>query len=74
MCTCMQRRTEDGHSMTKAEEVVVVLPRLGYQSTFDELFHRTLTKLRELELDKVDDEEELLAHLPSWSTAEENHQ
>ncbi len=46
--------------------------RLGYQSTFDELFHRTLTKLHELELDKVDDEEELLAHLPGWSTAEGN--
>jgi hypothetical protein len=40
---------------------------LGYQSTFDELFHWTLSKLHKLELDKleVDDEEELLAHLPS---------
>lgn len=46
--------------------------RLGYQSTFDDLFHRTLTKLHEIEVDKVDDEEELLAHLPSSSTAEEN--
>ena len=44
--------------------------RLGYQGTFDELFHRTLTKLHELGQDKVNDEEELLAHLPSWNTAE----
>ena len=35
-------------------------------------FHQTLTKLHEHELDKVNDKEELLVHLPSWSTAEEN--
>jgi hypothetical protein len=46
--------------------------RLGYQNTFDELFHRTLTKLHELEPEEADDEEELLAQLPSWNTAEEN--
>ena len=46
--------------------------RLGYQTTFDELFHRTLTKLHELEPEEADDEEELLAQLPSWNTAEEN--
>ena len=54
------------------DNLVYDMRRLGYQSTFDELFHRTLTKLHELELDKVDDEEELLVHLPNWSTAEEN--
>jgi hypothetical protein len=54
------------------DDLVHDMRRLGYQSTFDDLFHRTLTKLHELELDKVDDEEELLARLPSWSTAEEN--
>lgn len=48
--------------------------RLSSQSTFDELFHWMLFKLHKLELDKleVDDEEELLAHLLSWGTAEEN--
>jgi hypothetical protein len=46
--------------------------RLGYQSNFDELFYRTLSKLHELEQDEADDEEELLAHLPSWNTAEED--
>jgi hypothetical protein len=40
--------------------------------TFNELFHRTLTKLHELELEKLDDKEELLVHLLSWSTAEKN--
>jgi hypothetical protein len=62
----------EGKNENEEDNLVHDMRRLGYQSTFDELFHRTLTKLRELELDKVDDEEELLAHLPSWSTAEEN--
>ncbi|KAN0107606.1 hypothetical protein V8E52_010021 [Russula decolorans] len=62
----------EGKNNDEEDDLVHDMRRLGYQSTFDELFHRTLTKLHELELDKVDDEEELLAHLPSWSTAEEN--
>ncbi|KAI9452667.1 hypothetical protein F5148DRAFT_1003185 [Russula earlei] len=45
---------------------------LGYQIHLDELFHRTLTRLHELQQDNDDDEEELLARLPSWSPAEEN--
>lgn len=64
----MEGKDEDGDG---EDNLVHDMRRLGCQSTFDELFHRTLTKLHELELDKVDDEEELLAHLPSWSTAEE---
>jgi hypothetical protein len=56
----------------EGDNLVHDMRRLGYQSTFDELFHRTLTKLHELELDEADDEEELLARLPSWSTAEES--
>jgi len=62
----------EGKNEAEEDNLVDDMRRLGYQSTFDELFHRTLTKLHELELDKVDDEAELLAHLPSWSTAEEN--
>jgi len=67
---CMEGKDED-EDEDEDDNLVHNMRRLGYQSTFDELFHRTLTKLHELELDK-DDEEELLAHLPSWSTAEEN--
>jgi hypothetical protein len=44
---------------------------LGHQDVFDEVFSRTLTKLRELGQDEGGDEEELLAHLPCWSTVEE---
>jgi len=65
----------EGKNEDEEDNLVHDMRRLGYQgyqSTFDELFHRTLTKLHELELDKGDDEEELLARLPSWSTAEEN--
>jgi len=62
----------EGKDEDEEDNLVHDMRRLGCQSTFDELFHRTLTKLHELELDKVDDEEELLAHLPSWSTAEES--
>jgi len=65
----MEGKNEDED---EEDNLVHDMRRLGYQSTFDELFHRTLTKLHELELDKVDDEEELLAHLPGWSTAEGN--
>lgn len=65
--TWMEGKNED-----EEDDLVHDMRRLGYQSTFDDLFHRTLAKLHELELDKVDDEEELLAHLPSWNTAEEN--
>jgi hypothetical protein len=62
----------EGKNEDEDDNLVHDMRRLGYQSTFDELFHQTLTKLHELELDRVDDEEELLAHLPGWSTAEEN--
>jgi hypothetical protein len=55
----------EGKNEDEEDDLVHDMRRLGYQSTFDELFHRTLTKLHELELDKVDDEEELGAHLPS---------
>ena len=46
--------------------------RLGVQSAFDELFHRSLTRLRELGPDEGDgeDEEELLARLPSWDSGD----
>jgi hypothetical protein len=54
------------------DNLVRDMQRLGYQSNFDELFYRTLTKLRELEPDEADDEEELLARLPSWNVTEEN--
>lgn len=47
------------------------MQRLGHQSTFNGALHRTLAKLHELGLDEGDDEEELLARLPSWSTTEE---
>ena len=59
----------EGKDEDEEDNLVHDMRLLGRQSTFDELFHRTLTKLHELEQDKVDDEE-LLAHLPSWSTAE----
>jgi hypothetical protein len=64
----------EGKNEVEVEEDNLVhdMRRLGYQSSFDELFYRTLTKLHELLPGEVDDEEELLAHLPSWSTAEEN--
>ncbi len=62
----------EGEDEDEEDNLVHDMRQLGYQSTFDELFHRTLTKLHELEPDEADDEEELLAHLPSWSTAEEN--
>lgn len=65
----MEAKKEDED---EEDNLVKDMRRLGYQSTFDELFHRTLTKLHELEPDEADDEEELLAHLPSWSTAEKN--
>ena len=46
--------------------------RLGVQSAFDELFHRSLTRLRELGPDEGEgeDEEELLARLPSWDSGD----
>jgi hypothetical protein len=64
----------EGKNEDEGEEDNLVrdMRRLGYQSNFDELFYRTLTKLQELEPHEADDEEELLAHLPSWNTAEEN--
>jgi hypothetical protein len=62
----------EGKNEDEEDSLVHDMRRLGYQSAFDELFHRTLTKLRELELDNADDEEELLALLPSWSRADEN--
>jgi hypothetical protein len=65
----MEGKNEDED---EEDNLVNDMRRLGHQNTFDELFHRSLNKLHELELDEVDDEEELLARLPSWSTAEEN--
>jgi len=62
----------EGEDQDEEDNLVHDMRRLGYQSTFDELFHRTLTKLHELESDEADDEEELLAHLPGWSTTMEN--
>jgi len=62
----MEEKSEDGE-----DSLVHDMRRLGHQSAFDELFHRTLTRLRELESDEGDDEEELLARLPSWDSGAE---
>jgi hypothetical protein len=67
----MEGKHED-EDEDEEDNLVRDMRRLGYQSNFDELFYRTLTKLHELEPDEGDDEEELLAHLPSWDIAEEN--
>jgi len=56
----------EGKREDSEDSLVHDMRRLGYQSAFDELFHRTLTRLRELRQDEGDDEEELLARLPSW--------
>ncbi|KAI0294674.1 hypothetical protein B0F90DRAFT_1940329 [Multifurca ochricompacta] len=61
----------EGKRKDEVENLVHDMRRLGYQSSFDELFHRTFTKLRELGPDEGRDEEELLAGLPSWDTAVE---
>ena len=65
----MEGKNEDED---EEDNLVRDMRRLGYQSTFDDLFHRSLTKLHELELVEGDDEEELLARLPSLNTPEEN--
>ena len=62
----------EGKNEDDEDSLVYDMRRLGHQNTFDDLFHRTLTKLHELGPDEGDDEEELLAHLPSWGTTEEN--
>ena len=62
------KREED-----EEDSLVHDMRRLGVQSAFDELFHRTLTRLRELEPEGEEDEEELLARLPSWDSGAENH-
>jgi hypothetical protein len=55
------------------DSLVHDMRRLGHQhqNVFDQTFHRTLAKLRELGLDEDNDEEELLARLPDWGSAEE---
>lgn len=62
----------EGEHEDKEDSLVHDMRRLGYQSTFDELFHRTLTKLHELGLGEGPDEEELLARLPSLDTVGES--
>jgi hypothetical protein len=62
----MENKSEDDD-----DNLVHDMRRLGHQGVFDEVFSRTLTKLRELGQDEGGDEEELLAHLPCWSTVEE---
>jgi hypothetical protein len=61
----------EGKSEDSEDSLVHDMRRLGHQSAFDELFHRTLTRLHELEEDEGDDEEELLARLPSWDSGAE---
>ncbi|KAI9453903.1 hypothetical protein BJY52DRAFT_1173325 [Lactarius psammicola] len=58
----------EGKKEDNEDSLVHDMRRLGHQSAFDELFHRTLTRLRELEPDEGGDEEELLARLPSWDS------
>jgi len=62
----------EGKGDDEKDSLMHAMRRLGHQSTFDELFHRTLTKLHEFGSGEGADEEELLAHLPSWGTTEEN--
>ncbi len=62
----------EGKNDDEEDSLVHDMRRLGHQTTFDELFHRTLTKLHEIGPDEGADEEELLARLPSWGTGEEN--
>ena len=61
----------EGKSEDSEDSLVHDMRRLGHQSAFDELFHRTLTRLRELGQDEGDDEQELLARLPSWDSGAE---
>jgi hypothetical protein len=62
----------EGKDEDEEDSLMHDMRRLGHQSTFDELFHRTLTKLHEFGSGEGADEEELLARLPSWGTTEEN--
>jgi len=59
----LERKNED-----EEDSLVHDMQRLGHQSTFDGLFHRTLVKLHDLGPGEGADEEELLVHLPSWNT------
>ena len=61
----------EGKNEDTEDSLVHDMRRLGHQSAFDELFHRTLTRLRELGSGEGDDEEELLARLPSWDSGAE---
>lgn len=70
--SALENWMEGKNEEEEEDNLVRDMRRLGHQSTFDELFHRTLTQLHELEPEKVNDEEELLAQLPSWNTVEEN--
>jgi hypothetical protein len=62
----------EGDDEDEEDSLVHDMRRLGHQNTFDELFHRTLAKLRDIGPGEGADEEELLARLPSWGTTEEN--
>lgn len=61
----------EGKREDSEDSLVHNMRRLGHQSAFDELFRRTLTRLRELGPDEGGDEEELLARLPSWDSCAE---
>ena len=62
----------EGKDEDEEDSLIHDMRRLGHQSTFDELFRRTLTKLHEFGSGEGADEEELLARLPSWGTTEED--
>jgi len=59
----------EGKNEDDEDNLIHDMQRLGCQGTFDKLFHRTLTRLHELEPNEGSDEEELLTRLPSWGTA-----
>ena len=62
----------EGKNEDEEDSLVHDMQRLGHLSTFDMLFHQTLSKLRELGPGEGVDEEELLARLPSWDTVGED--
>ncbi|KAN0131175.1 hypothetical protein V8E53_011067 [Lactarius tabidus] len=62
----------EGKREDDEDSLVHDMRRLGHQSAFDELFHRTLTRLRELVPGEGEDEDELLARLPSWDSGAED--
>ena len=62
----------EGKNEDEEDSLVHDMQRLGHESTFDGLFHRTFPKLNELGPGEGTDEEELLARLPSWNTGNPN--